>query len=71
MFGFEDMVLMLVDGCVICKKNPDEHNQQQQKEHTVTIRLVNTWEKGSTFTSCSQEENEVGWVFLERKKRII
>ena len=54
---------MLVDGCVLCKKEKNIDGANPNKAHTVTIRLKHTWGKGSTFTSCNQEENEIGWVF--------
>jgi hypothetical protein len=55
-FFIEDLLLMLFDGCLMCKQK----SGQDVKDLDVKIRLEYEWPAGTLFTTCGQQTNIAG-----------
>lgn len=57
--GNADMLLVLIDGCVLCKRGVETEQPR------VTITLQHVWPAGTFFTGCRREKNNAATVTVD------
>uniref|UniRef100_A0A914H6F0 Uncharacterized protein n=1 Tax=Globodera rostochiensis TaxID=31243 RepID=A0A914H6F0_GLORO len=58
----EDMLLVLIDGCLVCEEEARAAANPKERQIEATIRLKHTWKAGSFFTTCDEKNRTAGEV---------